>query len=143
MAVKTYLPDQFKIIFGTETMTGLDDGDFITVSPGSDRFSKVVGADGEVIRTRSNDYTHDIEIVLLQSSSSNDYLSTVFDLDRVSGTGALPLSIVDLSGTTVRFWASAWIVQEPAAANGKESGNRTWTLTTGQETPGGVIGGNN
>lgn len=139
--VNTYDPKKVIITFGGVPLTGFADGTFVQIDPSSEFATKKVGADGEVIRSLSNDFTHTIQITLSQTSASNNYLSTCANIDKLSGKGMLPLSIVDLNGTTVHFWAQAWISQEPSETYEKESGDRQWTFETGQEATA-VIGGN-
>lgn len=141
MAVKTYDPKKVIITFGTHTISGYADGTFISITPATDRFSKNVGADGEVTRTQSNDNTDEVVITVKQTSSSNDYLSQVAFNDRFLGTGKLPLSIVDIGGTTIANYTEAWIRTEAAIENSNEASDRVWTLDTGQPTTKNV-GGN-
>ncbi len=129
-AVKTYDPKQFKIIFGGVAISGFADGPFISVAPAGDRFTKVSGADGEKARSKSNDYSHEVTLTLLQTSASNDYLSTIHNIDKLSNLGKLPLQIVDLNGTTILSWSQAWIRAVPTVENAKEIGERVWVFDT-------------
>jgi len=69
---------------------------------------------------------------LQQTSISNDYLSGVLNLDKLSNTGKLPLMIKDMLGTTLLAWSQAWIKTPPAVDMSKETGERAWVLDTGQ-----------
>lgn len=129
--VNTYDPKQLIIVFGGVPITGYADGTFVTVTPNAERFTKVVGADGEVTRTKSNDFTHEVTITLKQSSLSNDYLSTIMNADRLSNLGKLPLQIKDINGTTLWNWSQAWIRQPPDSEFAKELGERAWIFDTG------------
>lgn len=142
MATKTYDAAQVKIIFGGVPISGFTDGSFVTVSSTSDQWTTQVGADGEVSRSKSNDYTDEITLVLKASSASNNYLSGVYEVDRVANLGKLPFAITDLSGTTVLGWDSAWIAKVADVDFSKENGERSWTIRTGQRVAG-LIGGNN
>ncbi|MFX0205153.1 MAG: DUF3277 domain-containing protein [Candidatus Hodarchaeota archaeon] len=128
---KTYDPSQIIVTFGGVPISGFDDGTFISVAPSSDYFTKKSGADGEVARAKSNDYTDEVTITLMSSSASNDYLSGIVLLDRTSNTGVLPLQILDLNGTTLHFWPSAWIKSRPTSDFGKEITSRAWVFDTG------------
>lgn len=142
MATKTYDPALVKINFGGVSISGFTDGSFVTVSSTSDQWTTQVGADGEVSRSKSNDYTDEITLTLKSSSDSNNYLSGVHELDRTANLGKLPFAIVDLSGTTVLGWDSAWIAKIADVDFSKENGERAWTIRTGQRIAG-LIGGNN
>ena len=129
---KTFDPKKFIITFGGVAIVGYADGPFITVTPASDRFSKTVGADGEVGRNKSNDNTHEVTITLLGTSVSNDYLSTILRADKLANAGKLPLQVVDTGGTTIMSWKEAWI-RTPADLEGaKEITERSWVFDTGQ-----------
>jgi hypothetical protein len=131
--VKTFDPKKVVISFNGFPITGFVDGTFIEVAPAADRFTKSVGADGEVARVHSSNNTHEVTITLLQTSPSNDVLSAQAEADRLSGLGAGPLQINDLSGTTLFFWASAWI-KTPATWSGGNDGisERAWVFDTAQ-----------
>lgn len=132
MPVKTYDPKLIVITFGGIALTGYEDGTFVDAKPSADRFSRKVGADGEVARSRSADRTHEITLTLQQVSPSNDYLSSVLLLDTVANKGVLPLQIADLNGTSIQFWDAAWIKTPPNNVSAKEVGPRTWVFDTGQ-----------
>lgn len=144
MSVKTYLADRVLINFNGVPLTGYADGEFCIVTPNAEGWTKVSGADGEKVRSRSNDFSHNVELNFLQSSVSNTYLSGVAEADRLTGLGKGPLLITDLSGQTLHFWAEAWIIQNADSSFGKEAGERSWSLDTGDITPGSnIVGGNN
>jgi len=132
MGVQTYDPHKVIITFGGIPLTGYADGTFISAKPSADRFTRKVGADGEVGRARGADRTHEVTLTLLQVSPSNDYLSTVLAADALSNAGVLPLQIADLSGTTLQFWDAAWIKTPPSMDDGKEIADRQWVFDTGQ-----------
>lgn len=140
--LKTYDPSKVIINYGGVPIQGYADGSFISISANAQAFTKVVGADGEVTRSKSSDYTSEVGITLQQSSLSNDYLSTIHNLDKTSNAGALPLEILDLSGTTLFFWPEAWVRQLPDVEKAKEIGENEWTLDTGQAAIA-TVGGNN
>ena len=78
MAVKNYRGGSgCSLIFGAIDISGLTNGVFISVERDTDAFTKVVGADGEGMRSKSNDKSATITITLMQSSSSNDALSAI------------------------------------------------------------------
>lgn len=131
-AVKTYDPKSIIVIYGGVPIAGFADGTFVSVSPAGDRFGKGVGADGEVSRNKSNDNTSEVTLTLMQTSISNDYLSGVLNLDKLSNAGKLPLMIKDMLGTTLLAWSEAWIKTPPTVDMSKETGERAWVLDTGQ-----------
>lgn len=140
MAVKTYNAADVSIIFGTRQLTGLAEGSFVVVTRDEQTFTKKVGADGEVTRSKTNNKAGSVVLTLDQSSDSNDFLSESHNIDENTGLGIKPLNIVDGSGTTVVFAREAW-VQKPADMDkGRDSGENAWTLDTGPMDV--FIGGN-
>jgi hypothetical protein len=131
--VKSYDPKKVIVNYGGITLSGFEDGTFVEVKPSSDTWTRKVGADGEVVRVRSNDDTSEVTVTLQQVSPSNDYLSGIRIADATTGLGGvLPLSIVDLSGTTVMFFPQAWIKKMPDVSRAKDAGNTQWVFDTGQ-----------
>lgn len=107
-----------------------------------EQFTKVIGADGEVARSKTNDQTCQVKLTLLQTSASNDILSATHTLDATSpfGGGVGNLLIKDLLGTTLVACAQAWIMKYADVAFAKEVGTREWTIDCG--TTATLIGGN-
>ena len=101
MALKIYDPDEVTIVMGPVLITsGLADGEFVRVEQESDAFSDVVGTDGEVARSKTNDRRATITFMLLQTSDFNDQLSALTALDQSTsgGAGVVPLFIGDRQG---------------------------------------------
>jgi hypothetical protein len=134
--------DAFKVIitFGGVPIGGYADGTFVSVKAGSDRYSKKVGADGGIVRSRKHDDTHGVDITLLKSSQSNTYLTTVMNMDKLANAGIRPLSITDLSGGSLHFWPQAWISKDPDVDYGDEAGNIPWHIETGHAAANAVNG---
>lgn len=129
--VKTYDASKVIITFNFVPLSGYADGEFLSITSSSPTFTKEVGADGKVSRSKSNDNTSEVAVTLKQSSQSNDYLSLMHQADKKSNLGKGPLSVTDLSGTTLCFWPEAWIKQTPDQGFSKENGDRVWTFDTG------------
>lgn len=140
--VKTYDAKYVIVIFNGVPITGFADGTFISVAPSSDLYTKVVGADGNVSRSRSNDDTAEVTITLAQTSLSNDFLTTQMLLDKTLNAGKGSLQIKDLLGTSLHFFLSAWVKSKPNTEYAKDLTDRVWVFDTGQadiETIGGNI----
>lgn len=143
MAVNTYDPKLVILTVGGAPISGYADGTFISVERAADTFTKVVGADGNVSRAKSNDRSGTVKITLKQTSPFNDILSGIASLDEMSNAGVVPISIIDLSGSTIMFMPSAWVKKPPTVEFGKEIGNREWVFDFDKcEFPTMVIGGN-
>lgn len=131
--VNTYNPDAVVITIGGFPIGGYADGTFVEVGSVSDAVSSVSGADGEVARAVGTDLRHSITLTLLQTSKSNDILSTLLMLDRKSTGGAMvPVSIQDLSGRTMFAASQCWIKKAANITLSKGIEPRQWMLETGE-----------
>lgn len=136
--LKTYSPDRIKIIVGAAALSGYADGTFVTIEPMTDGVTSEAGADGEVARAMSLDPRHTITATLQQTSRSNLVMSSLADVDRVSGgDGAFPITVTDLRGSTL-FAGTGWIVKKATATFSKGLEAREWTIeSVGSFTSGG------
>ena len=137
----TYDPRRVEIIYGTKRLTGMADDDMVTIEPLGDGAVQYVGADGEVARSMDPNRTYKITVNLASTSKSNDYLSKVYNLDRKTGNGILPLMVKDLSRTTLFSAEAAYIANYPHAKKGREIDGQEWVFNTGNvDDP--ILGGN-
>jgi hypothetical protein len=131
MGFKVYDADAVSIIFaGIPLDSGFDDGEFCRIEQESDDFGDKVGTDGEVTRFKTNDRRTTITIILMQSSSGNDALSVLNNLDRLAGNGAgvAPILIRDQQGNALFAAAECWISKPPDISYDREPTAREWTL---------------
>lgn len=136
MSLKFYDPDRVVIYLAGIRVQGFADGEFLTYKRQSPGFAIVVGTDGEVARSKSNNKTIEIVIKLLQTSASNLALSALHntDLNAINGAGVGTLLIQDTSGNTLIQSPQAWIVQSPDGSMDRTAKAREWTIMTGNET---------
>lgn len=139
--VLTYDPKKNIIIYGGRQLTGFAEDDMITIKPLGDGMQIYSGADGEVGRSVDPNRTFEVKVSLATSSKSNDYLSECYNKDRRTGSYMLPLTIKDLSGSTLFFAKQAWVQNFPESKRGRKIDNQGWTFNTGQVNDP-VIGGN-
>ena len=138
MALKTYDPKQYDLVFaGINLSEGLADGTFLTVTPDTAGFSKKVGVDGEVTRSRSHDRTATATFTLMQTSEVNDRLSAVYNADRdaVNGQGVGTFFVQDRAGTTIGEASKAYIANMPDLTLSGEAETREWTIELADWTP--------
>lgn len=143
MATREYDPDQVIVYFAGQRLTGFADGEFVTAAQKSDGFSDVIGTDGtDVSRSKSNDRRTTVTVKLMQTSSSNDFLSTIHqtDLDAPNGAGIGTFLIQDMGGTTLVHDSSAWIMKFADESKDRTSKANEWTFTLPRPTR--VVGGN-
>ena len=130
MAVAQFDPKQVTVIFGGKIIQGFMDGTFITAERNEQAFNLKVGVDGSGARAKNNNRSGKVTLTLLQTSGSNDDLSSFAAADELSSTGALPLLIRDASGRTVVSALTAWVQKYANAEFAKEISNRVWVLET-------------
>ena len=143
-SVKTYDPKKVTVVFGPVIVTGFSEGTFITVATRGDGNDAIVGCDQEIVRSISPDsILKQITLTLLQTSSSNDQLSLLHDVDNANGNGLVPMVIKDLSGRSVFSASQAWIVKKPDWKRGKTAGdgNLEWSILAVAEDEAFLIGG--
>lgn len=131
--MKTYDPRQVIVIWGAIIFSGFtDDGDAISAEYDEDHATKKVGLDGQVARAMNLNRTGSCTLRLMATSMCNALMSAAANLDLADRSAVLPLTIKDLSGTTLVFTKDAWIKKTPGPAYGKEIGVREWVLDCGQ-----------
>jgi hypothetical protein len=131
MTTRVYDSNRVQISFaGIPVEKGYADGDFLTITKSSDAFTSVVGTDGEVTRSKTLDRRAEVEIVLMQSSKTNDLLAAVHkaDLESPGGAGVGAFLVVDQNGTSLYAAGNAWIKRAPDPVFGREAQSRTWLL---------------
>lgn len=142
LLMPTYDPKAVVITFGGVPIMGFAEDSFVECAPAEEGFTRQVGADGEVVRSKSNNDCYDVTVTLLQTSLSNGVLSAAQITDKVTGAGMLPLSITEIASGSEYFFPQAW-VEKPTWARGKEAGEQAWTFHTGQAavaSTNGIIG---
>lgn len=131
-APKTYDPGLYVLTLFGGIVAGYADGTFIELARDTDGFTKTIGADGEVSRTRSRNKGGSLKLTLKQTSSSNDVLSAKQALDESGGVGYGAMLLKDLGGSTVASCEQAWIKKLPTVGLGKEEGTREWEIDLGE-----------
>lgn len=129
--VRTYAPDKILMLVGAVPMTGYAEDTFVEIAPNADLSSIQVGADGEVARSIGTNKTCTVTLTLQQTSPSNDVLSSLIEVDALTGGQLFPLTVQDLLGRSIFVVSQAWISRRPNIAFGREAGTRAWTILTG------------
>lgn len=136
----TYDPKRNIVTFGGKQLTGMAEDNMITITPLGEGSQQYVGADGEVARSLDPNMTYEVKVSLSTASKSNEYLSRIYNMDRATGNGILPLMVKDLSGSTL-FSGAAYIKNFPESSRGRTIKEQEWTFNTGQITDP-IVGGN-
>jgi hypothetical protein len=130
MANTIFDPQQYNMTFAGIPITGYADGEFATIAQEADNFGDVVGSDGLVARSKSNDRRATITFKLLQTSPTNKALSALAngDLLNPNGAGVGALRIADLFGETQFTADQCWISKPPDVSLDRTATAREWTL---------------
>lgn len=125
---KTYSPKKVVLSIAGQAITGYAEGTFISVENEVDGFTKSVGADGEVARMASSNVSGTLTLTLMQTSDSNDLLSSLYTADRISLSGKFPIHCEDKNGTTLFSAQEAWVVKPATIEQGNELSDREWRI---------------
>ena len=128
MPLKTYDPKDVSVIVGGFPMTGFADGEFITVERSNNTFEKATGADGETTRVKQNDKSGEMTLTLMQTSQSNNILTTFAIADEEANAGIVPVLIKEGNSGTILESAFAWIRKPAAVSYGKDVSTREWVF---------------
>jgi hypothetical protein len=110
--------------------SGYGDGKWLSIKQKSPSFTSKEGTDGAVARAKTNRRLIEVQITLLQTAASNDYLSTLHNLDinQPNGAGIGSFLLQDLSGTTLVRCSQIWIVTFADIELDRDVSMRTWAL---------------
>lgn len=129
--LKIYDADQVTInLAGIPIDSGYADGEFLSLEKVEDDFSTVVGTDGTVTRSKTNNQLWNVKIRLMQTSQGNDALSALRNADLLgqNGAGVGTILIRDRQGTTLYMGSKAWIQKPPDKSFDREAKERVWSL---------------
>ena len=129
--VKSYSAKHVLASLGSHAVDAPADGDFISIEPNADGFTKVVGAYGDVVRSQSPDETYNITLTLLMQSPSVKWCQETYDKDQKTGDEMFPILVKDMKGGIVFSAEQAWIVNSPAVSYGIEASTREINIQTG------------
>lgn len=130
MTLRVYDPDQVVITVAGIPVSGFADGEFCRVEHETNAFEDVVGTDGEVTRSKSNDGRATVTIRLMQSSPSNALLSALHntDINAPGGAGVGPFALFDNSGGTTILAEKCWIAKGPDSSWDRTATEREWMI---------------
>ena len=136
--LNTYSPSEVILTIGGYQITGWES---ITIARRVDGFVPVFGIRGKHTRIPTNDTSSFITLPVLQTSQSNEVLSTIHGLDLIEGTGRLAILLKDNSGASVFSSNEAYIVGYPETVFSGTFEYRNWSILC-QTTDTFIVGGN-
>lgn len=116
------------LIIGPKKISGFEEGTEITAERDEDSFTKKTGVDGNVTRSKSNNFSGFMEFTLNHLSKSNAFLEAQAAIDERTGAGVLPVVLIDKSGKEKLLGTESWIVRPTNKTYGKDSAGRVWRL---------------
>lgn len=128
MSVRNYSAGEVAIIIGDHIVGGYADGTFATLERTEDSFTTVTGADGKTSRAKSSNRSGLLTLNLLNTSPSNEVLSSYALQDEADGTGFFPVLVRDNSGGSRHSSATGWVRKPANAEYAKELTDRQWLI---------------
>lgn len=136
--VATYSPSDVQLVIGGYQLTGWET---ISIARSVEGFTQIRGIRGKHTRVRNADTSAIINIPLLQTSPSNDVLSTIHELDLENGTGRIALTLKDNSGRSLFSSNEAYITNYPDVVYSGQFEYRSWKIFC-QTTDSYLVAGN-
>jgi hypothetical protein len=123
--MKNYNQSDVTLSCGGVQLRGYAEGQFCKIAFVTPLFSDKAGTDGDVSRSQSADRRATVEVSLMQTSDSNDYLSGIAAL---GDAGVFSLLVRDRNGRSLYQAAQAWIEGEPEIMFDGVSTSRVWKI---------------
>ena len=140
-----YNSDEITIVMGPVLINeGFADGEFLRIEATSENAQSVVGTNGEVAVSRTNDRRAIATIILLQTAAANLGLSVLANLFKLSPNSAgaiVPFLARDQNGLSNYASQNAWVMKEPDAGFDRTAQSREWQIELANLVR--VDGGNN
>lgn len=126
-ALRTWNLAQCIVTVGGLPIEGFSEDDAFNFSPDADTYEKIVGADGEVTRSATNNMSGEMMFSLMQTSSSNNILNTLLKLAETVAVGdVFPIYIKNLNANEVFIAEQCWIGRKPDFGGGRAARTREW-----------------
>lgn len=126
----TYDPSKVSIIVGSNIMIARGESTFVKAARNEDGFSLKMSSDGLGTRVKNPNKSGTFEITLIASSPANDLLQAQAIQDEQAGTGIVPVTVEDGTGTAFAQGEQVWIKKIPDLERAKEDGEVTWVMET-------------
>ena len=130
--IVNYDPKDIVITVNGETIEGFAEGTFVSVERDEDNWTKTVGADGTVARSRTRNIAGRVTLTLMQTSASNAVLESLVVMDDYANLGQFYVSISNSAYEGEIKIPCAWISKPPTVSYGRDLEDREWTLDCAQ-----------
>lgn len=126
---KSYDSASVMVLFANQIIDGFAEGTRVTCTPNAKRWTKKVGGDGEVTRSKSNNKAYTFKFTLSRQSLANTFLSALVNTDdSVPGGVTHPLLIEDLISGTTYVAKNAWVTGFPEDVHQTEAADLEWEI---------------
>jgi hypothetical protein len=132
MSLKRYDAAQVTLVFmGILIDSGFADGEFLTIEQSAPDYEVVVGTDGQVSRSRTNNRHATIKVKLAHTSDGNTLFGALSNFGILAANGADigPMLVRDrVSGVCMYTAANCWIAKPPDVSYDNKVTMRDWEL---------------
>jgi len=123
--VNSYSPKDIQLVIAGYTITGWER---ITIARSVKGFTAIRGIRGKNTRVKNTDTSATITFPVLQTSQSNEVLSSIHEQDLEYSTGRISVILKDKSGKSVFSSDEAYLTSYPVTTFSGQFEFRTWEL---------------
>ena len=135
--MKTFSMKEVSVTINGRIIKGFSEAeDAVTVEFNEELWTLVHGAGGDTVRTDNMNESGRFTIALLQTSEDNEFLEDLYNTDRLTRTGVVPVRVTDLNTGRKYSGPTSWIVTFAPVTRGKVHNERRWILETDKVVPG-------
>ena len=128
MNTSTYDPAALLIVFKGLTITGFSDESVVKIARNETTWKLKSGTTGEQVRTRNRNRSGYVELSIMQSSPTNDFLSAILASDELLGDGLGACMVRDNLGTTLVEGDGCYLEGWPESEFTNDAKARVWRV---------------
>lgn len=128
---KKYSSKAHSVVLAGQFLTGFGPDDFIEIAFNGEGYSQTIGSDGEVAINEDADESATVTINLLQTSQSNEFLSSLYKSAKEGGQLTHDFLMRDTNGKTLYSSADAVVKRVPDSTRAKAAGVNAWQILCG------------
>jgi len=124
-----YSSREVVVIVGSVTIDERGIDEFCVIEKAEDDYSTVVGADGHVVFSPTNNDLATMRVTIMQTSKSNKLLSEMRKADRASANGTFfAVTVRDRLGNDLHSGSQSKIIRAPDPRYAKNPGENVWVF---------------
>lgn len=121
MPIPSFNINDVSVTIGGQPVTDWGDGDVISIEFPDDEFVYKTGVGGSGQRSKNHNNSAVVTFMVQYGTPAAVYLESLRQIDRTTGDGVLPLSVVDTNGGYAFVAASAFMENRPGQSFGIEA----------------------